>query len=166
MNINRCITCTLNIIMSTLVQVAIRKLIITEDTMIKNEEGVLRRLETLRRRSAALEVAVKQLVAEIKEDRKNFGDVESLKKDVLKIRMRKLFDVNVRSSNLARNYERKKNLQKSVSEDKTNGEASLANAEMERCGDDYEFDPSTVLVSQHQPSIFPVLPLPHRFAFQ
>jgi len=132
--------------------------------MIKNEEGVLRRLETLRRRSAALGVAVKQLVAEIKEDRKNFGDVESLKKDVLKVRMRKLFDVNVRSSNLARNYERKKNLQKSVSEDKTNGEASLANAE--RCGDDYEFDPSTVVVSQHQPSIFPVLPLPHSKALR
>ena len=122
--------------------------------MINNEEGVLRRLDTLHRRSAALKSAVKQLVAEIEEERKRFGNVESCKKDVLKVRMRMLFDAKVRSRNLARNYKRKKDLQK------------IAEAEMERCGSDYDFDPSTVVVSPHQPPIFPVLPLPHRFDFQ
>ena len=152
--------------MSTVVQVAIAKKIDNYRSsfigiMIKNLEGVLRRLETLQRKSAALEAAVKQLVAEIEEDRKKFGEVESRKKDVLKVRMRRLFDASIRSRNLARNYKRKKNLQKSVSEDE-----SFAKAKMERCGDDSEFDPSTVVMSQHQPPILPVIPLPHRFAFQ
>ena len=157
-----------NYIMSTLVQVAIAKKINSyrssfEEIMIKNEEGVLRRLEMLHRRSAALEAAVKQLLGEIKEERKNFGDVESRKKDVLKVRMTRLFDANVRSRNLARNYKRKKDLQRNVSKD---DKAGLAEAEMERCGSDSEFDPNTVVVSQHQPPILPVIPLPHRFAFQ
>ena len=135
-----------------------------EEMMPKNEEGVLRRLESLRRRSAALKGAVRQLVVEIEEERKNCGDVQSGKKDVLRARLRRLFDADVRLRNLARNYERKKSLQRNVLKDETSDEAGLA--EMEICGDDSEFDPSKVVVGQHQPPMFPVLPLPHRFSFQ
>ena len=76
-----------------------------------------------------MESAVKQLVVEIKEERKKIDNIESWKKDVLKVRMRRLFDANVRSRNLARNYKRKKDLERN------------AEAEM-----DYEFDPSTVAI--------------------
>ena len=62
-----------------------------EGMVITNEVGVLQRLEKLQRRRASLEVAVKQLVEEIEEERKNCGNVDtSRKKEVLRVRMRRL----------------------------------------------------------------------------
>ena len=131
--------------------------------MLKNDEGVLRRLETLRRRCASLKSAVRQLVVEIEEEeRENCGDVESGRKAELRVCWRRLFDANVRMRNLARNYKRKKNMERSVSTDETSDLAGIA--EMERCGDD--FDPNTVVVGKHEPPMLPVLPLPHRFSFK
>ena len=134
-----------------------------EEMMIKNEARVLQRLENLQRRSASLEVAVKELVVEIEEERRNCGNVDtSQKKEVLRVRMRRLFDANVRLKNLARNYKRKKNLQDNVSKYESSDEAGLTG---ERCGtdSDSEFDPSTVVVAPHDPPIVPAQPLPHRF---
>ena len=134
-----------------------------EEMMIKNEARVLQRLESLQRRSASLEVAVKELVVEIEEERRNCGDVDaSRKKEVLRVRMRRLFDSNVRLRNLARNYRRKKNLQNNVSKDESSERAGFPE---ERCSidSDSEFDPSTVVVAPHDPPIVPAQPLPHRF---
>ena len=107
---------------------------------------------------------VRQLVVEIEEESKNCDDVDSGRKDVLRVQLRRLFDVNVRLRNLARNYKRKKNLQRKVSTDETSDPAGLV--EVERCGDDSEFDPSTVVVGQHEPPIFLAIPLPHRFSLR
>ena len=81
---------------------------------ITNEERVLQRLEQLQRRSYALQVAVKQLVAEVKVDKMKCGEVGNKKKDLLKVRVRRLFDVNTRLRNLARNHRRSKNLEENV----------------------------------------------------
>jgi len=132
--------------------------------MFKNDEGVLQRLETLRRRSVSLKSVVRQLVVEIEEESKNCDDVDSGRKDVLRVQLRRLFDANVRLRNLARNYKRKKNLQRKVSTDETSDPAGLV--EVERCGDDSEFDPSTVVVGQHEPPIFLAIPLPHSKALR
>ena len=129
-----------------------------EEMMIKNEARVLQRLESLQRRSASLEVAVKELVVEIEEERRNCGDVDaSRKKEVLRVRMRRLFDSNVRLRNLARNYKRKKNLQNNVSKDESSDRVVFP------VDSDSEFDPSTVVVAPHDPPIVPAQPLPHRF---
>ena len=131
--------------------------------MPKNDEGVIRRLEMLRRRCVSLKSAVRQLVVEIEEEkRENCGDVKSVRKAELRVCWRRLFDANIRMRNLARNYKRKKNLERSISTDETSDLAGLA--QMERCGDD--FDPNTVVVGKHEPPRIPVLPLPHRFSLK
>ena len=127
---------------------------------ITNEERVLQRLEQLQRRSYALQVAVKQLVAEIKVDKMKCGEVGNKKKDLLKVRVRRLFDVNTRLRNLARNHRRSKNLEENVDNHGTIDDVGI----VESCGADSEFDPSAVEASTHQPRLFPVEPLPHRFA--
>ena len=54
-------------------------------------------METLHRRSAAFESAVKQLVAEIKEEiMKKFGNVERRKKDVLRNISEDKLDIKLR----------------------------------------------------------------------
>ena len=131
------------------------------EIMLKNEEGVLRRLEKLRRRIASLKAVLRQLVGEIEEERKNCGE-SSKKDDVLRDRLRRLFDADVRFRNLARNFKRKKNLPRNVFEDETSDEGGLS----EKCGDDSEFDPSKVAVGQHDPPMITVFPLPHRFSFE
>ena len=133
------------------------------EMMLKNEEGVLRRLEKLRRRIASLKAVLRQLVGEIEEERKNCVE-SSEKDDVLRVRLRRLFDADVRFRNLARNFKRKRNLQRNVSEDEASDEAGLS--ELEKCGVDSEFDPSTVVVGQHDPPMITVFPLPHRFSFE
>ena len=121
---------------------------------ITNDERFPQRLEQLQRRKVALEASLKQVVAETEVVWRECGKVESWRKDLLKMCVRKLFDVNTRSRNLARNYKRKKNVP----------EQGAADAAEIAAPADTEFDPSTVEASPHEPRPFPVEPLPHRFA--
>ena len=127
---------------------------------ITNDERVPQRLEQLQRRKVALEASLKQLVAEIEVVWRECGKVESWRKDLLKMCVRKLFDANTRSRNLARNYKRKKNVPEQGADDA----AEIAAPDVESFAADSEFDPSTVEASPHEPRPFPVEPLPHRFA--
>ena len=129
---------------------------------ITNDERVPQRLEQLLRRKVALEALLKQLVAEIEVAWRECGKVESWRKDLLKMCLRKLVDANTRSRNLARNYKRKKN----VPEQGAGDAAGFAAPDVESfAADSEEFDPSTVEASPHEPRPFPVEPLPHRFAY-
>ena len=78
--------------------------------VFSGDEVVLRRLEKLKRRAAALESAVEQLMAEMELDKNTSGMMENKKKDLVRDRMKSLFDANIRFKNLTRNYKRWKGL--------------------------------------------------------
>ena len=74
--------------------------------LFSGDEVVLRRLEKLKRRAAALESAVEQLMAEMELDKNTSGRMENKKKVLVRDRMKSLFDANIRFKNLTRNYKR------------------------------------------------------------
>ena len=119
--------------------------------LFSGDEVVLRRLEKLKRRAAALESAVEQLMAEMELDKNTSGMMEDKKKVLVKDRMKSLFDANIRFKNLTRNYKRWKELPIRAEQNYYCGEHDL----------DEEFEPCSLVAVAHEPRTLPLHPLPH-----